>query len=162
MAKNDHQRALWLIDAARIEGISADDRAWLNKHLGECSRCQERERSTERALRALRPKPISISPSLVSTTQFRVRLRARELREESSRLRALVIACGLSWVMGVASAPLLWRGFEWIGQLAALPPAIWETAFFLSWLVPAAVVGGVFAWWKMHSSGDEYVGDLPR
>ena len=161
MIDDKHQRALGLIDAAHIEGISAVEQAWLEGHLEECARCREGSRATEEALRSLRSVLVPISPSLVSATQQRVHVRAEELRDQRSRLRALWFACGLSWVLGVVSAPFVWRAFEWVGQRADLPTAVWETAFFLSWLVPAAVVGGVFAWWRAHPSVNDLLEACP-
>ena len=98
--------------------------------------------ANEHALQALRSNSVSVDPALVSTTQARVRLRARELRENQVRMRALWISCALSWVLGVASAPLVWRAFHWIGLHAALPKMIWESAFALWWLLPAGCGGG--------------------
>ena len=140
------ERARRLIDAWQVEGISASERGWLDAHLAECSSCQSRVEANERALQALRTISFSVNPALVSTTQARVRLRALELRENQVRMRALWISCALSWVLGVASAPLVWRAFQWVGVHADLPKMIWEAAFALWWLMPAGAVAVLIAW----------------
>jgi anti-sigma factor RsiW len=157
-----HEYARRLIDAQRVEGITAADREWLPAHLAECPACQARARASENALQALRSNTVIIEPGLVSTTQARVRLRARELRENQVRMRALWISCALSWVLGVASAPLVWRTFQWVGLHAALPNIIWEAAFALWWLLPAGAVAVLVAWNQRRTTNQESYTTLPR
>jgi len=163
MTEDLHARAGHLIDAVQVEGISAADREWLDNHLEGCARCGARARATERALQSLRSAAFHIDPAVVRATQLRVRLRAQQLREQQSRMRALWVSCALSWVLGVVSAPLLWRGFEWLGRSVALPDSVWQIAFFLWWPVPAVVAGGVLAWWRVRASTEDgYTASLPR
>lgn len=157
-----HERARRLIDAWRVEGISAAEREWLDAHLAECTACQARASANERALQALRSTTVAVDPALVSTTQARVRWRARELHENQVRLRALWISCALSWILGVASAPLVWRAFQWVGVHASLPKMIWMAAFALWWLVPAGVVAALLAWQRWRTANQESFTTLPR
>jgi len=162
MSHNVHARAEQLMDAWRVEGISAAEREWLDGHLEECARCRARAQANEGALQRLRSLSIRESPGLVEATQARVHLRARELNENQVRLRALWISCGLSWILGVASAPLVWRAFEWAGHHAALPNVIWEAGFVLWWLWPAGAVAALLAWKRQRAgSVDDYT-NLPR
>jgi predicted anti-sigma-YlaC factor YlaD len=163
MKEDAHERAGRLIDTERVEGLASADREWLGKHLEECDRCRARLQATERAVRTLRSVTVHINPTLVSTAQLRVRLRARELREHESRMRALWVCCVLSWILGAVTAPLLWQGFAWVGHRLALPDAIWITSFVLWWLVPAALVGAVFGWYRGHRASENgYMASLPR
>ncbi len=111
-----HERACRLIDAWQVEGISDAEREWLEAHLADCAACQARSSANERALQVLRSNSVIVDPALVSTTQARVRWRARELRENQARLRALWISCGLSWLLGTLTAPLLWEAIAWLGR----------------------------------------------
>ncbi|MDR3675401.1 MAG: hypothetical protein P4N24_07920 [Acidobacteriota bacterium] len=147
-----HQRACQLLDALHVEGILPVDRQWLEAHLAECSTCQGRAHANERALQALRSNTISIAPELVSITQARVRLRARELRENQVRMRALWISCGLSWLVGTLTAPLLWQAIAWIGRQFDISQAIRLMAFGICWVAPATIVGAVMAWKHSHAS----------
>jgi anti-sigma factor RsiW len=146
MRDDIHEQALQLIDKRQVEGLSAEERDWLEGHLESCPQCRKQALETERALRALRSAAPQFDVTLALTTQMRARVRARELSENAARLRALWISCALSWVLGVLSAPLLWRGFEWIGYRLAMPRAVWITGFALSWVAPAVVVAAVIAW----------------
>jgi anti-sigma factor RsiW len=146
MRDDIHERALQLIDKRQVEGLTPEERNWLEAHLESCAQCQKQARETERALRALRSALPRFDAALVLTTQMRARVRAREINENVARMRALWISCALSWVLGVVSAPLLWRGFEWIGYRWAISRAVWMTGFALSWMAPAVVVAAVIAW----------------
>ncbi len=148
MSEDVHQRAGRLIAADRVEGLTADERSWLDEHLERCAGCAARARATEEALRAFCAVSVPVHPALVSATQQRLRLRARELAEQRARMRALWIACAGSWILGAVSAPLLWRAFAWVGRSLALPDILWEVSFAFWWFTPAAVVGGVLTWWR--------------
>ncbi len=162
MNPNIHERARHLIDVLHVEGIAAPERQWLEAHLSECEVCQVRVSANEQVLQALSSNTVMITPGLVSTTQARVRLRARELRENQVRMRALWISCALSWALGVASAPLVWRAFHWIGLHAGLPKMIWETAFALWWLLPAGAVAVLIVWNQRRTANQDGYTTLPH
>jgi hypothetical protein len=157
MTEDIHERASKLIDKMQVEGLTAEERGWLETHLESCAQCQKQARETERVLRALRTAVPQFDVSLVLTTQMRARVRARELIENTARMRALWISCTLSWILGVVSAPLLWRGFEWLGYRWAISRPVWITGFALSWVAPAVVVAAVIAW--RHARGSRVITD---
>jgi hypothetical protein len=152
MREDTHERAIQLIDKMQVEGLTAAERNWLEAHLESCAPCQDQARATESALQALRSAVPRFDVALVLTTQMRARVRARELVENGARMRALWISCALSWVLGVVSAPLMWRGFAWLGHHWAISRAVWITGFALSWVAPAAVAGAIIAWRYAGSS----------
>jgi hypothetical protein len=137
MTDNVHDRALQLIARARVEGIAEADSAWMRAHLEECEFCTERARQTDRALRLMRTAAIPLPQGLASRTQFRVRLRAQQLREREPKRRAMWLACAVSWAFGIASAPYVWRLFQWFGERTGVPKLVWELGFGLWWTVPA-------------------------
>jgi anti-sigma factor RsiW len=152
MTEDIHERAIQLIDRLQVEGLTAEERGWLEAHLESCAQCQKQALETERALRALRSAAPRLDTTLVLTTQMRARIRAREIIENAARMRALWISCALSWVLGVVSAPLLWRGFEWAGHRLAISRAVWMTGFALCWVAPAVVVAALIIWRQAHGS----------
>jgi len=143
MSENVHERALQLIARARVEGLPETDVAWLREHMESCDSCAEHARQTDRALRLLRTAAISLPEGLVGRTQFRVRLRAQELREREPRHRLMWITCGVSWALGVATAPYVWRIFEWVGQHTGAPKILLQLSFGLWWAIPALIAGAV-------------------
>jgi hypothetical protein len=131
------------MDQERIEGLNDADRSWLAAHLAECERCSAIADVTARALGVFRALPIEIPGGLAERTRFRVRLRAEELHEPEPGNKILWILTFVSWALGVASAPLVWRGFAWFGHWADLPKPVWEVGFVLWWTVPALLALGV-------------------
>ena len=162
MRDDMHEQAIQLIDKRQVEGLSAQERDRLEAHLEECAQCRARAQANERALQRLRSLSVRVSPGLVKVTQERVHSRARELSEDAARLRALWISCALSWILGVASAPLLWRAFEWAGHYAALPNVIWEAGFVLWWLLPAGAVVALLTWQRQRAGRVDDYTNLPR
>jgi hypothetical protein len=143
MNENLHARAEKLIAQERIEGISQSELDWLAAHLRECSVCTQVAQQTNDALRVLRGLPIPLPRGLAARTQFRVQLRAQELREREPKRRLLWIMCAMSWALGIATAPYVWRAFEWIGDRMGLPRLLWEMGFGLWWTIPALVAAAV-------------------
>jgi hypothetical protein len=137
MSENLHTRALQLVAKGRVEGLADTERDWLGTHLRECEFCNEHARQTDHALRSLRTAAIPLPADLARRTQFRVRLRAMELREREPQRRMLWLACAVSWIFGIASAPYVWRLFEWFGQRTGAPKLVWEIGFGLWWTIPA-------------------------
>jgi hypothetical protein len=143
MNPETHARAEQLIAQERVEGISQAEHDWLSAHLRECVPCAELACQTERALRSLHRMAIPFPSGLASRTQFRVRLRAQELREREPKRRALWLACAGSWAFGIASAPYVWSLFQWFGQRTGLPKLVWELGFGLWWTIPALFAAAV-------------------
>ena len=138
MSEDTHARAKRLIDQERIEdALSNADRAWLAEHLRACDACAAAADQTEQALASLRSAKIEMPRGLASRTQMRVRLRADELRERSAGTKLVWAVGGVSWVLGVASAPWVWRGFAWAGEHLGVPKPVWEIGVVLWWAVPA-------------------------
>ena len=137
MSENLHANAEQLIAKERVEGLSPSEHASLAAHLRDCAQCAEHARQTDQALRSMRTASIALPNGLASRAQFRVRLRAMELREREPKRRALWLACAASWIFGIASAPYVWRLFEWFGQVTGVPKLVWEIGFGLWWTIPA-------------------------
>jgi hypothetical protein len=155
-----HERARRLIDVERVEGLALEDRRWLEDHLAACEACAARAVTTAAALSALRSISVALPPGLASTTKFRVRLRAAELRRERARNAGLVVGCALSWLAGVASAPLVWKACAWLGGVLDLPRAVWVLGFAAWWFVPISAAALIILWARARSER-ETLGFLP-
>lgn len=162
MSGDVHQQAERLLAVAKVQGISATEREWLDAHLEGCARCGEHAAALEHVVASLRLVSIPLDPALVRATQFRVRLRAQELREQKSRMRGLWISCALSWILGALSAPLLWWGFQWVGRHMVLPDLAWQTAFVLWWVMPAAAAAAVLAGLRARALSENGARESPR
>jgi hypothetical protein len=59
---------------------------------------------------------------------------------QSSNGGALLwVITAASWLLGVLSAPLVWRVFVWAGSEMKLPKLVLEMGFVLWWTVPALI-----------------------
>lgn len=139
MSDGLHAAAERLILQEHVEGISAEERGWLSRHLEQCADCTRLARRTAGALRSLRTVSVPLPAGLAERAQLRVYLRAEELQERTREAWTMWVVCGIAWVLGILTAPLVWRGFEWAGGLAGLPSLVWETGFVVWWTVPALV-----------------------
>jgi hypothetical protein len=139
MNENLHERAQRLLAESVVEGLRPADETWLREHLAECLECGHRAAATQNALRALRTVPVRVPQDLAARTQLRVRLRAQETSTAASGSFWLWVVTAASWLLGVFSAPLVWRGFAWLGANFGLPKLAIEMGFVLWWAVPALV-----------------------
>jgi len=139
MNENLHERAQRLLAESVVEGLRPADETWLREHLAECLECGHRAAATQKALRALRAVPVNVPQDLAARTQLRVRLRAQETSTAASGSFWLWVVTAASWLLGVFSAPLVWRGFAWLGANFGLPKLAIEMGFVLWWAVPALV-----------------------
>jgi len=143
MTQNLHQRAQQLFAQSLVEGLSRDDQTWLDAHLRECADCATQVASIRELLHALRTVPVSVPRDLAARTQLRVRLRAQESVQSSSSNALLWIITAASWMLGILSAPLVWRVFAWVGAQLDLPKLVLEFGFVLWWTVPALIAVAV-------------------
>jgi hypothetical protein len=154
MSSEMHARAGKLIAQEHVEGLAHEEREWLNTHLRECADCAQLAQETDAALRSLRQSPIPLPPGLAGRTQFRVRLRAQELQESEPKRRLVWMICGVSWALGVATAPYVWRAFAWVGERTGAPKLVWELGFGLWWTIPALVAAAVLLMEKAGRPGE--------
>jgi predicted anti-sigma-YlaC factor YlaD len=143
MRENIHARAQGLLAESLIEGISPASQSWLEQHLQTCDDCARQAETTGGLLRALRSVAVAVPADLATRTQLRVRLRAQEAVQASRSSLVLWLLTGMSWLLGIFSAPLIWRGFGWLGTEFGLPKLALEFGFVLWWAVPALIAVGI-------------------
>lgn len=139
MTENVHQRAQQLFAQSLVEGLSSDDQTWLDAHLRDCGDCVRQIAAARELLHALRTVRVTVPRDLATRTQLRVRLRAQQTAQPSTPGALLWIITAASWLLGILSAPLVWRAFAWVGSQLNLPKPVLEFGFVLWWTVPALV-----------------------
>jgi len=97
--------------------------------------------------------PVQVPRDLAARTQLRVRLRTLETSKVANGSFWLWAVTAASWVLGVFSAPLVWRGFAWLGANFGLPKLALEMGFVLWWAVPALVAVGAVLHQRALSTG---------
>jgi len=152
MNDTPHARAQRLFSQSLIEGPAPAEQSWLDAHLRECAACAREAARTSELLSAMRSVPVVVPTGLAARTQLKVRLRAQQKEAASASDALLWIMTGASWLLGVFSAPLVWRGFAWIGERTNLPKPVLELGFVMWWAVPALVALAVVLHQRAASS----------
>jgi hypothetical protein len=148
-----HERAQQLLAESIVEGLRAADETWLREHLAGCPACAQQAAATQNVLHALRAVPVQVPRDLAARTQLRVRLRTLETSKVAHGSFWLWAVTAASWMLGVFSAPLVWRGFAWLGGNFGLPKLALEMGFVLWWAVPALVAVGAVLHQRALSTG---------
>jgi len=143
MSENLHTRAQQLLAQSLIEGLRTSEQSWLDAHLRECTDCSREAARTSELLRAFRNVPVTVPRDLAARTQLRLRLRVQQSAQTSTSGTLLWIITAASWLLGIFSAPLVWRGLTWAGAHLNLPKPVLELGFVLWWAVPALVAVAV-------------------
>ncbi len=154
MSENLHQRAQELLAQSLVEGISSTDQAWLDAHLGECTDCACQAGATGELLNALRRVPVTVPRDLAARTQLRVRLRTQQTAQASNGGVLLWIITAASWLLGILSAPFVWRLFAWAGSQLNVPKLVLEFGFVLWWTIPALVAVAAVLYQRELSGND--------
>jgi hypothetical protein len=134
-----HVQARAFIARQHVEGLSQEDHRWLHAHLVECESCAAESLGLGESLSAFRTMHLDLPPNLASRTQFRVRMRAEELRDKEPAKKFVWLVAAISWALGVATAPWVWHGVEWLGQETGAPRILLRAGFVLWWSVPPLV-----------------------
>jgi len=138
--KNDlHAQAKDFIARCHVEGLTLEDERWLSAHLAECESCAEEEFRLSGSIVTLRGMHLDLPPNLASRAQFRVRMRAEELREKEPTRKFVWAIAAVSWALGVATAPWVWHGIEWVGQATGAPRILLQAGFVMWWSVPPLI-----------------------
>jgi hypothetical protein len=153
MNENLHVHAQRLLSQSAVEGLNSADESWLREHLGACATCAQEAATTQAALRALRAVPVSLPRDLAARTQLRVRLRAQEAAANSNGSFWLWIVTAGSWLLGVFSAPLVWKAFAWLGGNFGVPKLALEMGFVLWWTIPALLAVAAVLHQRVLSTG---------
>jgi hypothetical protein len=143
MNESLHIRAQRLLAESIVEGLRPADETWLREHLAECPGCAQQAAATQNVLHALRTVPVNVPRDLAARTQLRVRLRAQESSTAANGSFWLWAVTAASWLLGVFSAPLVWRGFAWLGANFGVPKLALEFGFVLWWTVPPLLAAAI-------------------
>jgi len=143
MNENLHERARQLLAESVVEGLRPADETWLRDHLAACPGCAEEAAAAQNVLRALRAVPVSVPLDLAARTQLRVRLRAQQSSPAAAGSFWLWAVTAASWLLGVFSAPLVWRGFAWLGSNFGVPKLALQFGFVLWWTVPPLLAAAI-------------------
>jgi anti-sigma factor RsiW len=140
----EHDRAQQIAALILTGEAGAEERAFLERHLGACPACAAAAAAMEQGLAGLRSVSIRTEPALVAVTRRRVRERALRLREEQVHRRWLALSSVLAAVLTGLTGLSLWRLLDWLGGLEATT-WFWVPALLGGWFLPG-ILAGAAAW----------------
>ena len=141
-AQQDRVESLLFQSRQGRNNVTQEDQLWLSCHLQSCAACQSKAEAAALVAEELHAfgAQVLASRSLVRNTQLLVRERAAQIRQQEERMMPLWIGVSLTALWAVGSLPLLWKGFEFMGQASQWPTFVWETAAVATWLMPTGLL----------------------
>jgi len=139
MTRDLHEQAKELIACGG--SLTDSQQSLLQTHLRDCDSCRAYAQAADQAIRSVRSVPVAADRALVRATQMRVRARAEQLRRRQERLWLVWMSCAVVGLSAAITTPLLWRGFEWIGESFQVSNLVWQVGFAVFWITPALTAG---------------------
>ena len=140
MPLESHEKARFLLHRDLVEGISPEDRRWLDAHVGQCSECGRYADLSARAVRALDGFAIELDPAAALRVENVVRSRAEEMRSAESHAKSLWIGTGVAIFLTFTGSAVTWRTLAWLASQWKIPGPVWQIAFAAFWLLPSLLL----------------------
>ena len=140
MPLEKHEKARFLLHRSLVEGISPDDRRWLEAHLGQCAECGRYADLSARAVRALDWFALEPDPAAALRVENVVRSRAEEMRSAESYAKSLWIGTGVALFLTFTGSAVAWRPLTWLASQWNLPSRVWQIGFVAFWLLPSLLL----------------------
>ena len=137
MPLENHEKARVLLHRSLVEGISSEDRHWLDAHLGQCAECGRYADLSARAVRALDWFALEPDPAAALRVENVVRSRAEEMRSAESRAKSLWIGTGVAILLTFTGSAVTWHTLAGLASQWNLPSRVWQTVFAAFWLLPS-------------------------
>jgi hypothetical protein len=135
-----HERARFLLRQSLLEGISMEDRQWLDAHVGQCAECDRYADLSARAVRALDWFALEPDPAAALRVENVVRSRAEGLRSAEAHARSLWIGTAVALFLTFTGSAVAWRIWAWLASQWDLPGRVWQIGFAAFWLLPSLLL----------------------
>jgi hypothetical protein len=137
MPLDSHEKARCLLHRSLVEGISLNDRHWLDAHAGQCAECARYADLSARAVRALDWFAIEPDPAAALRVENIVRSRAEEMRSAESRVKSLWIGTGIALFLTFTGSAVTWHALAGLASQWNLPSRVWQIVFAAFWVLPS-------------------------
>ena len=134
MPLENHEKARFLLHRALVEGISLEDRHWLDAHVEQCAECRQYADLSARTVRALDWFALEIDPAAALRVENVVRSRAEAMRSAEAYARSLWIGTTVAIFLTFAGSAVTWRSLAWLVTQWNLPSRVWQIVFAAFWL----------------------------
>jgi len=140
MPLENHEKARFLLHRSLVEGISPEDRHWLDAHVGQCAECGRYADLSARAVRALDWFAIELDPAAALRVENAVRSRAEGMRAAEAHAKSLWIGTGVAIFLTFTGSAVTWRSLAWLASQWSLPSSAWQIVFVAFWLLPSLLL----------------------
>jgi hypothetical protein len=140
MPLENHEKARSLLHRSLAEGISPEDRQWLDAHVGQCAECARYAELSARAVRALDWFALELDPAAALRVENVVRSRADAMRAAEARAKTLWLGTGLAIFLTFTGSAVAWRSLSWLASQWNLPSRVWQVGFAAFWLLPSLLL----------------------
>ena len=140
MPLENHERARLLLHRSLVEGISMEDRRWLDAHVGQCAECARYADLAARAVRALDWFAIELDPAAALRVENVVRSRAEEMRSAESHAKSLWIGRGVAIFLTLTGSAVTWHALAGLASQWNLPSRTWQIFFAALWVLPSLLL----------------------
>jgi hypothetical protein len=140
MPIENHEKARFLLDRSRVEGISPEDRHWLDAHVAQCAECGRHADLSARAVQALDWFAFELDPAAALRVENAVRSRAGQMRSAEAHATRLWIGTALAIFLTFTGSAVAWRAVAWLASQWNLPSRVWQIVFVAFWLLPSLLL----------------------
>ena len=140
MPFDSHEKARLLLDRSLEEGISREDRHWLDAHVEQCAECARYADLSARAVRALDCFALDFDPAAALRVENAVRRRAEEMRSAEAHAKSLWLGTAIAVFLTLTGSAVMWRPLAWLAGQWSLPSRLWQIAFAVFWLLPSLLL----------------------
>ena len=140
MPLENHERARFLLDRSLVEGISPEDRHWLDAHVGQCAECARYADLSARTVRALDWFALELDPAAALRVENVVRSRAEGMRSAEAHAKSLWIGTAVALLLTFTGSALTWRPLASLASQWNLPSREWQIVFAAFWLLPSLLL----------------------
>lgn len=140
MPLENHEKARFLLHRALVEGISLEDRRWLDAHVGQCAECGRYADLSARAVGALDWFALELDPAAALRVQNAVRNRAEEMRSAESQAKSLWTGTGVALFLTFTGSAVTWHTLAGLASQWNLPSRVWQIGFAAFWLLPSLLL----------------------
>jgi len=140
MPLENHEKARSLLHRSLVEGISPEERQWLEAHVGQCAECGRYADLSARAVRALDWFALELDPAAALRVETVIRSRAEGMRSAEARAKSLWIGTAVAIFLTFVGSAVMWRPLAWLASQWNLPSPVWQIGFAAFWWLPSLLL----------------------
>ncbi|HLK68593.1 MAG TPA: hypothetical protein VKU19_34410 [Bryobacteraceae bacterium] len=140
MLLENHEKARFLIHRFLVEGISQEDRHWLDAHIGQCAECGRYADFSARTVGALDWFAFEVDPAAAVRVVNVVRRRAAEMKSAEAHAISLWIGTAVAIFLTFAGSAVAWRSWAWLASQWNFAGRVSQIVFAAFWLLPSLLL----------------------